>query len=59
MSTPFSPIMTVAALVFPPTILGMMDASITRRFFVPITFKLESTTAMESFKEPILHVPTG
>jgi len=56
-SAAFSAIIYTGAFVFPDTILGMMDASTTRRFSIPCTFREESTTAIGSF--PILQVPTG
>src|SRR5215472_8389223 len=56
-SAAFSPIMMVAALVFPFTMVGIMEASTTRRPAVPRTRNRSSTTASAS--GPILHVPTG
>ena len=44
-SAPFSATMSVTALVFPLTRVGMMEASQTRSPSSPRTFKSESTTA--------------
>ena len=57
MSDAFSAIIMVGALVFPDVILGIIDASITHRFSIPLTFNFSSTTESSPF--PILHVPTG
>lgn len=54
---PFSAIMKVGAFVFADVIRGITDASITRRFSKPRTFKFGSTT--ESASLPIRQVPTG
>ena len=54
-----SAIMMVGALVLPEVIVGMIEASITRRRSMPRTLKSVSTTALGSFARPILHVPTG
>ena len=51
--------MAAAALVFAPTMEGMMLASATLSPCTPRTFSDGSTTAPLSVSEPILHVPTG
>ena len=51
--------MTVGELVFPEVMVGMIDASTTRRCSTPCTRKRASTTARESVNGPILQVPTG
>jgi hypothetical protein len=53
----FSPIMIDGALVFPEVSVGMIEASATRRPWIPCTRSLGSTTAIAS--TPILQVPTG
>src|SRR5581483_1846283 len=57
MAAAFSPIIVVGALVLPPTSVGMIDASHTRRPVTPRTRRRASTTAIGS--TPILQVPTG
>ena len=47
-SAAFSPIMIVAALVFPFTMVGIIEASTTRRPAVPRTRNCSSTTARAS-----------
>ena len=47
----------VGALVFPDVILGIIDASITLKLSIPLTFRSSETTASSSL--PILQVPTG
>src|SRR5215813_2536694 len=51
----FSAIIIVGALVFPLGMVGMIEASTTRKFSISWTRKCSSTTAIVSF--PILHVP--
>src|SRR5262249_13777732 len=51
----FSAIIIVGALVFPLGMVGMIEASTTRKFSISWTRKCSSTTAIGSF--PILHVP--
>jgi hypothetical protein len=55
----FSPIIMAGAAVFPETMNGMTLQSATRRFLIPKTLSLESTTAVGSSARPILQVPTG
>lgn len=57
MSAAFSAIMITGEFVLPDTMVGMIDASTTRRPLRPRTHNRSSTTAMASF--PILQVPTG
>ena len=57
MSAAFSAIIMVGALVLPPVMEGMMEASATRSPEIPWTRSSGSTTARGS--TPILHVPTG
>ena len=52
-----SPIIIAGALVFPPTMLGMIDASATRSPSMPRTRSCGSTTACSS--GPIRQVPTA
>ena len=56
-SEAFSPIMIVGAFVFPETIFGIIDASATRKFFIPCTCSFELTT--ERLSLPILQVLVG
>ena len=56
MSAPFSAIMITGALVLPEVIVGMIDASATRKPMSPCTCNSSPTTAIGSW--PILHVPT-
>src|SRR5262245_27941153 len=53
----FSAIIIVGALVFPLGMVGMIEASTTRKFSISWTRKCSSTTAIVSL--PILHVPMG
>ena len=57
MSDAFSAIMMVAAFVLPETMIGIMDASTTRRLSNPWTRSEESTTASASDFGPMRHVP--
>ena len=41
---PFSPIIMLGAFVFPEVIVGMIEASQTRKLFTPYTRSLSSTT---------------
>ena len=59
MSLARSAIMTVGEFVLPEVMVGMIDASITRRRSMPRTLKSGPTTAEGSFARPILQVPTG
>ena len=52
-----SAIATTAACALPATVVGMTDASTTRRPVMPTTRSRESTTAAASL--PIRQVPTG
>ena len=54
-----SAIMSVGEFVLPDVMVGMIEASITRRRSMPRTLNLASTTAVGSLSRPILHVPTG
>jgi hypothetical protein len=56
MSAAFSAIMIAGVLVLPDVIVGMIDASTTRRAATPCTLNSSLTTAIEWW--PILHVPT-
>lgn len=59
MSDAFSPIIIVGALVFPLTMVGIMEASTTLKPSMPYTFSLASTTASGSEAGPILQVEVG
>ena len=50
-------IIVVAALVLPPTSVGITDASITRSFCTPRTRSCGSTT--DSAARPMRQLPTG
>src|SRR2546427_2201051 len=52
-----SAIMIVVALVLERVTLGMIEASTTRKPWIPCTRQYWSTTAMGSDAGPILHVP--
>src|SRR5262245_38032424 len=56
-SAAFSAIIVVGALVLPPGMMGITEASTTRRPSTPWTRNSESTTDVLSL--PILQVPTG
>src|SRR6185312_14033180 len=56
-SDAFSAIITVGACVLPETMVGMIEASTTRRRSMPCTFSSASTT--ECASAPIFAVPTG
>src|SRR5476651_2885921 len=51
--------MTVGVLVLPDVMVGITEASITRRFSSPCTLRRASTTDSGSLARPILAVPTG
>src|SRR5262249_60214167 len=57
-AAPFSAIIIVGALVLPDVIVGITEASTTRKPSRPNTRSLSSTTANESLSRPILAVPT-
>jgi hypothetical protein len=56
MSAAFSAIIITGALVLPEVIVGMIEASTTRKLASPCTCNSSFTTALGSW--PILHVPT-
>src|ERR1700719_2160328 len=56
---PFSAIIAVGVFVFPDVIVGMTEASTTRRRSMPWTRRRASTTASVSVAGPIFAVPTG
>ena len=58
-STALSAIASTGALVFPLGIVGMIDASITRRPSTPRTLRSAVTTASGSPSRPMRQVPTG
>ena len=58
-AAPFSAIIMVGALVLPDVIVGITEASTTRRRSSPMKRSRSSTTAIGSLARPILAVPTG
>src|SRR5579872_6456996 len=58
-AAPFSAIIAVGVLVFPDVMVGITEASATRRPAIPRNRRRSSTTAIGSFAVPILAVPTG
>ena len=59
MSPALSAIIMVGALMLPATTSGMTEASATRTFSSPITFRSGVTTLPASSAAPIRQVPTG
>ncbi|KAH9425678.1 hypothetical protein DERP_004894 [Dermatophagoides pteronyssinus] len=55
----FSAIIITGAFVLPETMLGIIEASTTRRLETPYTRRRGSTTDVISSIAPILQVPTG
>src|SRR5262249_59732969 len=58
-AAPFSAIIMVGALVLPEVIVGIAEASITRRRSMPATRRRSSSTAVRSLDRPDFVVPTG
>jgi len=59
MPAPFSAIIAVGVLVLPDVMVGITEASITRRLSRPNSRSRSSTTACGSLALPIFAVPTG
>jgi hypothetical protein len=57
MSAPFSAIINTPAFKFADSIVGIMDASMTRKFCIPCTVNVSSTTAYGSVFGAIRQVP--
>lgn len=59
MSVAFSPIIKLAAFVLAEGMVGITDASATRRRSTPCTRSFASTTLFDFAAGPMLQVPTG